>query len=227
MWAVLPIKDVSAAKQRLQTILTPEERESLFRAMLQDVVAAVASARGLDGLAIVSSDPLGVALARRQGALLIAEDTNRGQSSAISSAVDALMAKGVKRILTIPGDVPLVTPGEIDAVCASLGKEPAMTIVPDRGDTGSNCIAISPPDAIVFRFGTHSLKAHLQSARERNLTVNIMRLTGLGLDIDSPDDLISLMDSDADTKARSFLRTSGITDRLRQAGGVAGGADHG
>ncbi len=227
MWAVLPIKDVSAAKQRLQAILTPEERESLFRAMLQDVVTAIASAQDLDGLAIVSGDPVGVELARAQGALLIAEGANRGQSSAIGSAVNTLMAKGVRRILTIPGDVPLVTPGEIDAVCASLEKEPAMTIVPDTRDTGSNCIAISPPDAIAYSFGTHSLKAHLQSARERNLTVNIMRLPGLGLDIDSPDDLISLMHSDTDTRARSFLLASGIADRLRQAGSVAGGTDHG
>lgn len=219
MWAVLPIKDISAAKQRLGTVLTPEERKSLFRAMLQDVVTAIGSARGLDGLAIVSGDPEGIALARTLGALLIAEDVNRGQSSAVGSAVSTLMAKGVRRMLTIPGDVPLVTPGEIDAVCRSLSAEPAMIIVPDRSDRGSNCIAISPPDAIPYSFGTHSLKGHLEAARERNLTVNIMRLPGLGLDIDGPDDLISLIDSDADTKARSFLLASGIAGRVRQARG--------
>lgn len=227
MWAVLPIKDVSAAKQRLQPILTPDERRCLFTAMLQDVVTAIASARSLDGLAIVSADPVAVALAHAQGALLISEDTNRGQSSAIGTAVKVLMARGVRRILTIPGDVPLVTPGEIDAVCASLGQEPAMTIVPDASDTGSNCIAISPPDAIAYSFGARSLEAHLESARERNLTVTIMRLPGLGLDIDSADDLAELMHSDTETKARSFLFESGIADRLSQQGRIAGGVHHG
>ena len=44
MWAVLPIKDVTDAKQRLAAVLTPDERQQLFRTMAADVLRTLTCA---------------------------------------------------------------------------------------------------------------------------------------------------------------------------------------
>ncbi|GIT07585.1 MAG: hypothetical protein CM1200mP30_12150 [Pseudomonadota bacterium] len=41
MWAVIPVKNISQAKQRLSPSLKEEERKHLFSAMLEDVLSVV------------------------------------------------------------------------------------------------------------------------------------------------------------------------------------------
>ena len=40
-WAILPVKEMAGAKQRLAPLLSPEERVGLMQVMLRDVLAAV------------------------------------------------------------------------------------------------------------------------------------------------------------------------------------------
>jgi 2-phospho-L-lactate guanylyltransferase len=47
IWAVVPVKDIRDAKQRLASVLAPHERAALFRAMLHDVLSALSGAEGL------------------------------------------------------------------------------------------------------------------------------------------------------------------------------------
>ena len=41
MWAVVPLKNIRHAKQRLAPLLTPAERSELMLAMITDVLAAL------------------------------------------------------------------------------------------------------------------------------------------------------------------------------------------
>ena len=50
IWAVVPVKDTAAAKQRLAPALPRELRQELALAMLEDVLAALAEARDLAGV---------------------------------------------------------------------------------------------------------------------------------------------------------------------------------
>ncbi len=215
MWAVLPVKDLADAKQRLADVLSPVERGDLFRAMAEDVLATLSNVAGLDGIAVVSRDPFVAALARDYGARLIGEDENCGQTAAVTAAAATLAAEGVDGLLTVPGDVPLATRLEIEEVLARHGAAPAMTIVPSRDARGSNCIACSPPDAIDFRFGDGSFRRHLQAARRRGITPRVIRAPGLGLDVDTRADLERLMDRPADTRAHRYLDATRIAGRLR------------
>ena len=103
-WAILPIKSMQSAKQRLRTILTAPERQSLFRAMVSDVLAAIGQSTGLGGLAIVTRDPSVRSLARHADARFIQCDLDQGQSLAVATAARTLEAEGVTRMVTIPGD---------------------------------------------------------------------------------------------------------------------------
>jgi 2-phospho-L-lactate guanylyltransferase len=64
-----------------------------------------------------------------------------------------------------------------------------MTIVPSRDGKGTNALAVSPPDLIPFHFGDSSFEPHCAAARALGIEPRVLRLPGLGLDIDTPDDL--------------------------------------
>lgn len=215
MWAVLPVKDLVGAKQRLASVLSPLERRNLFRAMVEDVLATLSNVAGLDGIAVVSRDPVVATLAQAYGARLIEEHENGGQTAAVTAAAARLAAEGVDGLLAVPGDVPLATPLEIVEVLARHGAAPAMTIVPARDQQGSNCIACSPPDAIGFRFGDGSFRRHLQAARRRGISARVIHAPGLGLDIDTPADLELLLSRPGNTRAHRYLDVGGIAARLQ------------
>src|SRR5262249_963448 len=54
LWAVVPIKERSSAKERLAPILRPEARQALALAMLEDVLEALTATRGIGGLLVVT-----------------------------------------------------------------------------------------------------------------------------------------------------------------------------
>lgn len=220
MWAVVPVKDLASAKQRLADVLNPVERCALFRAMLEDVLGALVDAKGLGGLIVVTRDPDAVALAEGYGARVLGEDADCGHTAAVTAAARTLAAEGKAGLLTVPGDVPLVTRGEIEAVLAAHGAAPAVTIVPARDEAGSNCIACSPPDAMPFRFGEDSFFPHLDAARRQGMEPRILHLPGLGLDIDTAADLTMLLARPGQSRAQAYVHSSGIAARLGRGAGV-------
>lgn len=225
MWAVVPVKDIANAKARLAPALAPAERRALFRAMLEDVLAALTQARGLAGIALVSRDPGVRWLAERHGLSVIGETENRGHRAAVAAAATRLAFEGAEGLLQIPGDVPLVTAGEIEAVLAAHGAAPAVTLVPARDGLGSNCLAASPPEAIPFLFGDVSFEPHRAAARARGIEPTVLRLPGLGLDIDTVEDAVELIARPGDSRAQSYLRESGIARRLAPDSGERRAAD--
>lgn len=214
MWAVVPVKDMSDAKARLAPVLRPAERHALFRAMLEDVLAALAAVTGLAGIALVTRDGEARALARRHGFRVIDEDRNLGHRAAVARAAGRLSAEGADGLLQVPGDVPLATADELATVLARHGVAPALTLVPSRDRLGSNCLAVSPPEAIPFLFGDVSFEPHLAAARARGIAPTVLDLPGLGLDIDTPEDLSELLAHPVTTRAQRYLHESGVARRL-------------
>ena len=213
-WAILPIKSMRSAKQRLRTVLTAAERQSLFRAMVSDVLAAIGQSTGLGGLAIVTHDPSVRSLARHADARFIQCDLDQGQSLAVATAAKTLEAEGVTRMVTIPSDVPLLTGPEIDSLCSTLEHKRTMSLAPNRDGTGTNSIACSLPCAIPLSFGESSLTKHLTAARNRGLETRVVRLPGLSLDLDVRSDLVEFLKHDVSTASRTFLLNSGIAHRV-------------
>src|SRR5207247_2804449 len=116
--AAVPASDLIKAKQRLVPALGAAERAALAAAMLQDVLAALAAAR-LDRVWVVTREPAVLALARARGAEPLAEDANRGHTAAVARAQAEATRLGARVFLTLPGDVPCVTSGEISLLPVS------------------------------------------------------------------------------------------------------------
>ena len=203
--AVVPVKDLANAKQRLAGVLGQPQRTALFRAMLEDVLEALAGATSLAGIVLVTRDEEALAFARRHGAECLIEPQNRGHTAAVEFAAAALARRGAGALLQVPGDIPRVTCEEIEAVIAAHGPAPSVTIAPSRDCRGSNAVLCSPPDVFPFRFGDDSFHPHLAAARAIGIEPTVVERAGIGLDIDTPDDLEAFLASPSDTRAYRLL----------------------
>ncbi|HJQ59151.1 MAG TPA: 2-phospho-L-lactate guanylyltransferase [Vineibacter sp.] len=212
IWAVVPVKKLDGAKQRLADLLTPEQRSALAEIMVSEVLAAIAAARGLAGILVVTVDPKITALATRIGARLLANGARDGHTGSVTAAVRLLAREGRAGMITLPGDIPAVTPAEIEAVLAAHRTAPAFTIAPAHDDLGSNAVVCSPPDAVPLRFGENSFFPHLDAARRCGIEPTILRQPGIAMDIDHPPDLAAFLrlPQSAGTRTRAFLEEAGV-----------------
>jgi 2-phospho-L-lactate/phosphoenolpyruvate guanylyltransferase len=193
VWACVPVKEFTGAKQRLAALLSPGQREVLAETMLEDVLSALAGATRLAGILVNTVDPRAAALAERYGARVVTEGARDGHTGAVNGMARVLAAQGDGALLTVPGDIPRVTACEIDTVVASGRAGPSFTIVPAHDELGSNAVLCAPPFAVPLRFGDDSYFPHLLAARGHGVEPTIVRLPGIGLDIDHPVDLLAFM----------------------------------
>lgn len=211
--AAVPAKDLENAKQRLARVLSPHERRALARSMLEDVLEALAAA-GLDSVLVVTKDPEVIALAHRHRIAILEEAESRGHTEAVALAQRHAVESGAERFLTIPGDVPQVTPQEIVTLVEAAPSAPAAVFAPSRSGFGTNGAVLAPPDLMGLKFGEPSFANHLTAARRRGLDPGVRQLPGLGLDIDGPEDLRALLESERETRSSRLLRTLGVAARL-------------
>jgi 2-phospho-L-lactate/phosphoenolpyruvate guanylyltransferase len=216
IWAIVPVKELAGAKQRLSSCLSPEERRALATMMLEDVLAAVSAVRELAGLLVVTVDPVAASLVGRSGARVVTEGALEGHTGAVTAAARLLVREGRAGMMTMPGDIPRLSSAEIAATLAAHRDAPAFTIVPAHDDLGSNMILCSPPDAVPLRFGEDSFYPHLDAARDRGIEPLVVRQPGIGMDIDHPVDLVAFlkMSPRVPTRTLTFLEQSGVAGRL-------------
>jgi 2-phospho-L-lactate/phosphoenolpyruvate guanylyltransferase len=205
VWAVVPVKELQGAKMRLAALLPSQMRQALMLAMFQDVLAALAEARGLAGVAVVTVDAAARGVAMEYGARIIETGARDGHTGAVSAAARLLAEEGCPGMLTVPGDIPLVTPGEISQLLDAHAQQPAFTIAPSRDERGSNAIICSPPDAVPLRFGEDSFFPHLRAAEACGIRPTVLRLPGIALDLDTPEDLAAFARLPSPTRARAVL----------------------
>jgi 2-phospho-L-lactate/phosphoenolpyruvate guanylyltransferase len=191
VWAAVPVKEFAGAKQRLAPLLTEAQRQALASAMLEDVLSALAVAP-LAGIMVNTVDPLATELAHRYGARVVTESARDGHTAAVTAMARILAAEG-HDMLTVPGDIPRVTAAEIAAVIEAAKPAPSITIVPAHDERGSNAILCSPPLVMPLRFGDDSFLPHLAAARALNIEPTIVKLPGIALDIDQPEDVHAFM----------------------------------
>ena len=212
MWAVVPLKNVRQAKQRLAPLLTPTERSDLMLAMVGDVLTALTQTAGLAGILLVSRAPEAAELAASHGCELYAEAEGADLSESVQAAGGYLVAnKDARGTMIVPGDVPLITSADVTAI---LAEHTRFSLVPDSEGDGTNCIVSSPPNLIRYRFDGHSFKPHADAAFGIGITPRIVRNEAFGIDVDTPRDLLRVLERAGPSRTRTCLETSGIATRL-------------
>ena len=220
--ALVPVRSISGSKNRLASVLTPPEREALALAMLEDMVSALLAADRVDRVVVVSSDAGLLAHARSLGAQVLEEGAPAGLNAAVAVAAQTLEDEGATTLLTIPGDVPLLDPAEVDAIFDADPSRYPVVLAPSSSVTGTNGLRTTPPTAIEFRFEGASLAAHRSAAREAEVELLLLGLPSFAVDVDTPGDLLELLDEPAtdhsqENRSRTHDLASGWRAKLEES----------
>jgi 2-phospho-L-lactate/phosphoenolpyruvate guanylyltransferase len=189
--AVLPVKRFAAAKQRLAPGMGATHRVELAAAMLEDALEAIGAARSVERTIVVTSEPRAEEPARAAGAELVPDPDAGGHSGAALAGVARACELGAERVILLPIDCPLLAPRELERLLTGM-PERYVAIVPDRHGTGTNALALAPPDAIEPSFGEGSCARHVAAAREAGMPYGVEELPSLALDLDTPADVVAL-----------------------------------
>ncbi len=177
-------------KTRLASVLDSDERATIARAMLADVVDAIETA-GHDPL-VVSTAPIEI------------ETPTAVDDRSLTRAVNARLEAASGPIGIVMADLALVTPTAIDRLCAHDGD---VVIAPGRGG-GTNALVVRHP---AFRVDYHggSYLDHQAIAREAGLRLESIDSFRLATDIDEPADLVEVL-VHGSGRARTQLRSLGF-----------------
>jgi 2-phospho-L-lactate/phosphoenolpyruvate guanylyltransferase len=211
--AVVPVRSLAGGKTRLAGVLTPEERETLVRAMLDHVLATVAASGVIDGALVVSPDPAARAFARERGAGVLAQAAAApGLNAAIALGRQRALARRTGAALVLFADLPLLRPQDL----RRLAADPApVVLAPDRHGTGTNALLLRLTDggggaAFAPHFGEGSAAAHRAEAAARAVRAATVATPGVAFDLDTPEDWWAFLDIAPDVAERWGLQRAGF-----------------
>jgi len=202
---LIPVKNLSAAKQRLAAVLDQPARTELAQAMLHDVVAAIALWTRRPACALVTGDPFAIELARQYDFEIISDSTNPGETGAIEMATQICVERGINSTLVIPADIPLIQASELEQILKDAPAEGSV-LAPAADGRGTNAAFRRPANLFALRFGNDSFKPHLAAAQATGKPCIVLQLPGVAIDVDNPEDLQRILAHPGDTRTQSLVR---------------------
>ena len=183
--AVVPMKPLNRSKTRLASVLSEQQRADLSLSMFSRVITEANAALGV--VWVVGGDDTVRDTAERLGALW-REDPGSDLNDSLSIAFDEACKKGLSPIY-LPADLPFVTAADIHRIVQASGNGKTLTLSPAQQDGGTNAMLI--PQCLSFPplLGKDSFSLHKRQATSRGIPYAVCLSEGLGLDLDTPDDL--------------------------------------
>ena len=183
--AVIPMKPLIESKTRLAGVLSQRERADLSLAMFARVVAAAHEALG--AVWVIGGDEAVRMTTERLGALWL-QDPGKDLNDSLAFALDRACKAEVSAIY-LPADLPFITAIDIEKVVQASSKGKTLTLSPAQQDGGTNAMLI--PKCVSFPplLGKDSFNRHNRQATSLGIPYAVCLTEGLGLDLDTPDDL--------------------------------------
>ncbi|MGE5639615.1 MAG: 2-phospho-L-lactate guanylyltransferase [Clostridia bacterium] len=205
--AIVPVKDPRQGKSRLADLLSAESRHALNVSLARRTIEVCAEVFG-GGQTIVVTDSAEIGeiarmanaqvLPEPDAARTLADPYRTSAENALNAAIRAGIAmaqrQGAEGVAIIPTDLPLLSGELLRPLLEALPRHRTCTLVPDRRDSGTNVMVMSPAQAALVDFGAGSLARHAARASELGYDVRIHRCESLGLDLDLPEDFHSLQE---------------------------------
>jgi len=202
---LVPVKNLSSAKQRLASILDQSSRTQLAQAMLLDVLETLAHWPDHPEVGIVTSDPYALELAQRFAFTVIPDNANISETHAIGTATRFCESRGVDSTLVIPGDIPLIQASELQSVLEAA-PEQGSVLVPAGDGRGTNAAFRRPAGLFPLHFGNDSFKPHFAAAKATGKPVVVLSFPGIAMDVDNPSDLSLLSAAPGETRSQRLVR---------------------
>jgi len=223
---LIPVKEFHEAKKRLAPHFSPADRAALAEAMCEDFFSVVAATHSADRIFVISKEPGALIRARALGWETIVETDQTSESSSVDAGSRYCAERGVRALLRLPIDLPLVEPRDIEAVFEQLDEAPCVVMVPSSDGTGTNALLRSPAVLFPSHFGPNSFPRHLAEAKGCGARTRVFRNPRLELDIDELDDLRRLSHRLRPGSATArWLVERGIPGRTLRADAVGGGTE--
>lgn len=181
--ACVPMKPLALAKSRLAPYLSGEQRASLARLLLDRTITALEDSGVVDFSAVATREPAIV------DELRVTVLPDRGDlNSSLAGAIEWACETGAERLLLLPGDLPLLRPGDIRTL-VNLSHSPPDVVIVQTQEGGTGALLLTPPNVIAADFGGRSFERHLALARRAGARTHSTEIRGLSFDLDTPDDL--------------------------------------
>jgi len=186
---VIPVKEFREAKQRLAPHFSRDERSALAQAMCHDLLRVVSKVRRVDRVFVIGKEAWVLSEARALGWETIAETQQTSESHSVDAASKHCASLGIRALLRLPIDIPLVESADIEAVFDQMDERSDAVIVPSGSGTGTNAILRSPPGLFPSRFGPNSFALHHEEASRQGARMRVFRNPNIELDVDELEDL--------------------------------------
>jgi len=216
-YLLIPVKDLSNAKQRLAPVMSQEERTRLAWLMLEHVFGEVVRARGHQRVAVVTLYGPAIELAERLGFQIIEETEQISESVSVDYGSRIARTCRAQSVLRLPIDLPLVLAEDIDAVLSQLDGQrgkPMAVMVPSRDGTGTNALGRTPPELFPSHFGPDSFNLHRAEAQQCGAVCRELHLHRIECDIDDPSDVAYLLEHGHGSTAYEYLMDLNICRRM-------------
>lgn len=173
--AVVPLKASGTRKTRLAEHLSDTRRRNLSQSMFDHVTKILREHPSIEEVCVISNEcPPGW-----KGTWIA--DLGRGLNGELQAARNSLADRN---FLAIHADLPLLCAEDVTALLAAA-ETTGAAIAPDRHERGTNALALTQGRVVEFCFGNDSFARHLRQMPDCAIIVR----EGLGLDVDTPDDL--------------------------------------
>lgn len=185
---VLPARAPGAAKNRLSPLLSDEARSALSVALFRQALAFYRENWPEAQLTVVTDFEGFRAEAEAAGAVVL-DDPGAGLNAAVDAATVFSRQHGFERQMIVHADIAILDQAEVAQLVEGEFPPPAIVIVPATGDGGTNVLLESPPGVIAHHYGAGSCALHREAAAEKGVPVTELTMPGLGLDLDTADDI--------------------------------------
>lgn len=189
-WLLAPVKPLAEAKSRLAPVLRADERGDLVRRLLRRTLALAHRSALFACVLVVSRDPEVWQIAREAGACALPEQ-GCDLNSALWQGSRYAGAAGAGSLLILPADLPLLSAGDLFALCA-LGEQGDGLVLGPSEDGGTNALHLRLPPGLPFYFGERSFARHQAAARAAGLTAAVYDSPTLRFDLDRPEQWLAL-----------------------------------
>lgn len=185
--AVIPVKALSDAKSRLGKVLGPARRQELVLDMLQHVLGVVRGAR-VHRILVVTRDP-------RVKSFVVAKggDWIPDPADTLNASLGEVFRRCWERRETplyLPADLPRLGGRDVEALLDAGAGESTVVLSPARDEDGTNALLVPAAFRMEPLLGVRSFPRHLGQAKRLGIPTVVHRSPGLGLDIDTPEDLL-------------------------------------
>jgi FO synthase len=203
-WALIPIKPRASCKTRLASILAPDQRVAVVRALLRHVLSTLRATPGIDRIALVSSERDGVP----DDVALISG--GRDLNASLQCGVAHAIAAGATTVLIVPADLPLLCVRDVQQMMIDARRS-GIALAPDRHERGTNAVAMVPPARLQLEFGEDSFSRHCRQASGLGGAAQV-RTAGLGFDLDTAADWRWFAQHRTDTMSTLLSSSRGPAD---------------